>query len=275
MRIAYVSSDYHWESYSVLRSLYEALCDQADVMRIDKVYYPLSKWPDYIFLAGNDATTEANNAKVVRIGFSDPNLFDKAKAMACDQYCTNDYRISKQGYYHFPVFCDPKYFADHEVEKDTDVLFFGIGNHPYVHDRIETVTSLREAGVSVKVLGGGWPPHEDNHPHVEGNELVRQINRAHLVLDLTNDETALGSRILQASCCGVPVISKWRADVVAMFDTSEIVTYRDRNELKAKILFWLGCKSALAEIGGAARLKCLEEHTVAKRVHDLMEYLKK
>jgi len=276
MKIAFVSSNYHWESFSVLRSMYETLRDMAEVALFKETYRrPMAYAPDYIFLAGNDAAViEGDGTPEIRFGLSDPNLFNNDKAQAVSLYCTNDYNTSLKGFYHFPIFCDPRYFEKQYVDKETDVLFIGLGEHPVVKDRVETVERLRESGFRIKVFGNGWPEYSDNHGFISGPELIDEINKARIMLDLSNETTALGSRILQASCCGVPVLTYRRPDIAKMFkENDEIYFYSNRAELSMR-LSWANNENAkLSLTGDSARSRCLREHTVTKRLKDLFKYL--
>jgi spore maturation protein CgeB len=276
MKIAFVSSDYHWESYSVLRSIYETAQSFGEVAIFQESYRaPMGYHPDYVFLTGNDSSmVEGEKARTVRFGLSDPNLFNEHKAKGAWFYCTNDYNISKRGYYHFPIFCDPKYFQKKYLQKQTDILFVGLGTHPFIKDRIEVVNKLRDEGFRIKVFGEGWPEHPDNHGFIKGPEFIHEINKANLMLDLSNETTALGSRILQASCCGVPVITFRRHDIQMMFtENSEILLYSNYTELFEKLSYFVDNRGTLALVGEKARQRCLREHTIKKRIDDLFKRL--
>ncbi len=263
--VAFVSDNYNWESYSIVRSLFEEL-GRVECLQVTDAITGSS---DLILLIGaNSYPVSLHIPPTVRIGLSDPNLFSEKMMNECDLYITNSLDISKKyGCPWLPVFSDKRYFKPMPVKKETDILFIGGKDHPYVVDREKWVNDLIRLGFKVKCFGHGW-----ENGFIKGERLVEEINKAHLYLDLTNDVTVLSSRIFQASMCGVPVMTKIRPDIEQLLP-NEYIGYNDYHHLKHMLEGCMSKKTVLPELGEIARQKCIAEHDVGIRVHQLMEIL--
>ena len=247
---------YHWESYSVVRSLYEELNHQVPANT------------DILFALGVGAVVH-NISKVVRIGLSDPNLFATKNAQECDLYVTNSKRISEAlGYYHMPCFSDKRYFKPMAEEKETDILFIGVRDHPFIPHRREWIEQLQGEGFNIKCFGQGW-----KNGFIEGEELIREINKAHLCLDITTDVSAMSSRIFQSSMCGTPVITFGRPDLEELFDDEEIFTYVDYPDLSKLLRLLLQEPAYLKRVGKMVMESSQRDHDVSIRVKNLLEHL--
>lgn len=267
VNIAFISYKYHWESYSVIRSFWECLRGNPalNLVWITREYSHQVIDPDIIFVAGSQSVTpeDINGIPIVRFAFSDPNLYKKDNIV--NLYCTNDFNLSKESNnYYFPCFSNKNYFKDLNLEKENDVLFVGVRNHPYIGDRSRIIDKIREQGMSVKCFGDGW-----EEGFIEGRKLVEEYNKAHLCLDITNKITALGSRIFQSSMCGTPVITLYRQDISKLFNEDEILFYKDIDSIKLA----LKDKEELRQKGIKARERCLKDHDITIRVADLMEHI--
>ncbi len=151
MKIAFVSYRYHWDSFSLIRLLYEELIRREFEVKWFEKFYDSNAWDaDLVFLVGF-ATDLSHPQKVpvIRFEFSDPNTFNKGINKRFDLYCTNDLRISRKGFYYLPCFCDFKYFNNLNLNKETDIIFIGIGTHPYVKERVAVVNDLRNKGFKI------------------------------------------------------------------------------------------------------------------------------
>jgi spore maturation protein CgeB len=268
VKIAFVSDKYHWSSYSVVRSLYEELSKYCEVVYVWEDIIPDDV--ELILLVGANSKTMNPKCPVVRIGLSDPNLYSYKQSIDCDLRVTNDYRISTMtNDWYMPCFADKNYFKKLDVEKETDILFVGVKHHPYIQNRAEIVSKLRKQGLEIKTFGHNW-----NEGFIEGDRLVEEYNKAHLCLDLTNDTTALGSRIFQSSMCGTPVITKNRKDVLQLFnENEEIFIYEDFADLVNYLEYLKQMPDRVLRIGKRARQRCLKEHDVSTRVKGLLEHI--
>ena len=285
MRINYVSSkSYCWESYSPQRLTFEEMKKRNNIQikwfnDIDSAL----KYPcDMIWLMGSNVIpTVKQNAQAIFVSFamSDPACFRQVKFDNCSIYCTNSLEIFKKfkdnkknkHVVYYDTSCNPDFQRDLNLKKETDIIVIATGKHPYVQDRIETVRRLRDDGFKIKVFGDKWNEHTDNHPFVTGEELIKELNKAHLMLDLTNSKAAHGRKILESSCCGTPVVTQKREEIENWFkEDEEIIYYKGYGDLLFTLLSFLSNKDSLREIGLKAREKCLTHHTTKNRIDKLL-----
>ncbi len=272
-KIAYVSSNYNWSSYSIVRSFYEVTKEFIKTDKFHKVFDCAEREGyDYIFAVGADSKIINKNgrSKIIGFGFSDPNLFNKNKAESCDMYFTNDYNTAiKNGYEYLPCFADIKYFKKTKIKKNNQILFVGVGDHPFIKDRREIVNKLREYGIKIKIFGNGWGLHEDNNAFITGDKLIEEINQSSIMVDLSNEVTSIGSRIFQAAACGVPTITNERDDILSLFiKNEEILTYNNVNELIYKLKTHNNI--SLSIIGNKARKRILSQHLAEHRIMEVI-----
>ncbi|KKL75686.1 hypothetical protein LCGC14_2052410, partial [marine sediment metagenome] len=126
------------------------------------------------------------------------------------------------------------------IGKITDVLFIGTGNHKFLPFRNKIINDLRATGIKIKVFGRGWDKHPDTRGFISGHELLREINRAKMLLDLNSETTSLSHRIFEGSACGTPVITNYRGDMRRLFRIcEEIIPYKQFSELERTIKYYL------------------------------------
>ncbi len=253
-----ITDNYNWDSYSIVRSLYEELNTNSKFNT------------DLDFVLGINSKSEGKSN--IRIGFSDPSRFSEKLYNECGLYITNDLNTSKKyGCYYMPCFSDSKYFKYLNLKKETDILFIGVKNHPFVQHREDWIDKLSKDGLNVKCFGDGWV-----NGFIEGQELVEEINKAHICLDITDNIASLGSRIFQSSMCGTPVITLDREDTRELFDggkEGEILFYESYDDLRKMLKLSLNAPDYLKRIGDRARKRCLKDHNVSIRVEHLYKHL--
>ena len=197
---------------------------------------------DLIMLHGSGSFLSEEQYKecqkpIIAFGWSDPNLFNEAHFHQGTVYCTNDFNLSNElrkslkPIYFYNTACDKRYHIDLNLPKINDVLVYGSGTHKFVPNRNEVVNNLRAIGYKIKVFGRGWDKHSDTYAFITGENLAKQICISHLVLDITNTETAWAHRIFEASARGTPVLTTDREDTRMMFQSEkEILLYNDFEE---------------------------------------------
>lgn len=264
-KIYLLHSNYNWDSYSLVRSMVEILQERDDVELIDEWLGDCEVWVYDSQLGLTEGLKEGS----VIFGLSDPNMFDEARLEHCDLYCTNDLETSRQyEAYHFPYGVDLQYFRKMNMPKEIDVLFLGTRSHPYIPYRKPYIEQLGK-DVQLSTFGEGFGIT------VSGDELVEVYNKAHLNIDICTKVSSLASRIFQTAACGTPTLTSKREDVLQCFeDGKEILTYEGGyDELLRATKAVLKDKDRLAEIGEAARQRCLKDHGMRKRVDDLIKYM--
>lgn len=277
-----MTSNYNWDCYSTLRCGYETLKRMGlDVDLFFQLEDPRQLNYDQIWLMSTayyltDTQYQQTKGKVVSFGLSEPCKVHPEKYKNCDVYCTNDFCVSKAlGYYWFPTSCDARYHKKLNLDKVNDVVFIGLGQHPVVKNRIQIVRQLRDEGISVKVFGAAWPKHPDNCGEVRGENLIMEINKARLMLDISTESSPLPRRIFEGLCCGTTVLTHNRSDVQKLFDVGkEILTYASLEDLVEKVKTIVGNHQLLEQVGQNGRERCLRDHDITCRIKSLVRYLK-
>ena len=243
MKISFVISyQYLWSSFSNVKSHYDylqLLGHEVDLYnRHEKPVIDYNNY-DQIWLMGAGAkidkkTFDKIKVPVLAFGWSDPNLFSEDHYNNCTIYFTNDlathnkfmYRSSKRIVY-YQTACDKRYHKNLNLEKTTDILVYGVGIHKFIPYRNRVVNKLRRWGLNIKIFGRSWDKHPDTHAHIEGQTFIEEINKAKIVLDITNDTSAWGHRVFEASACGTPVLTYNREDTKKLLKPgSEILLYK-------------------------------------------------
>ena len=290
-RIAFVIPFYYkWNNYSNVKANYEYLLKmgyEVDVYSKSDVYTEKINWEwyDIVMLHGSGAVLPEEEYKkvkcaIISFGWSDPNLFNDIHYKQGTVYCTNDLnlamRIDTKPSYFYNTACDKRHHVDLYLEKETDILVYGCGNHKFVPERNKTVSDLRLYGYKIKVFGKGWIPHEDTFGFIEGEELAREICKAHIVLDITNGSTAWGHRIFESSARGTPVLTFDRKDTRSMFkEWDEILLYKDFVDLVIKLSIAMMHKNDLRKIGLRAQQRCYKDHDISVRIKKLIKIMDK
>jgi len=290
MKIAFIIPFYYkWENYSNCRANYEYLqieghevdvFSKSEIVGIDYMNW---HYYDIVMLHGSGAVLPEDHFKncivpIISFGWSDPNLFNITHYTQSKIYCTNDFTFAKLPYdkpvYFYNTACDKRYHKNLNLKKETDILVYGCGDHKFVTNRNKLVNKLRELGYTIKVFGRGWDQHSDAHGHIEGEEFIKEINKAHLVLDISNKTTAWPHRILESSACGTPVLTIDREDTRMMFkEWDEILLYKDFEDLIIKLSTALTHKKNLREIGLRAQKRCYKDHDISVRIKELLKIM--
>lgn len=279
-KIAYVCNPYHWESYSVLRTLYEALRRRKEVTTL--LCRRTEKAPpdvDQIWVFSSMIPIKNPRKKfMVVIGSAEPSKFIISRFRAADVYATWSTVVHKKypSTFFLPLHADSRYFKPLGLQKTVDCVFLGVAGHPRIKTRRASVAAIRARGISVLVGGQGWGKHKHNRKFLAGGRLIQAYNRARLALDLTNETTSMSSRLFQSAMCGVPVVTMRRDDTAEMFEPDkEIFLYDNDAELPRFVEGLLKDKARLARVGEAARQRALRDHDVDARLDSLLKWTTK
>lgn len=291
MKIAFVIPFYYkWNNVANVRSNYEYLQIEGHVVDIFSKKEMAGKvidWNSYdvIMLHGSGAVLPEEEFKkvkvpIISVGWSDPNLFNETHFNQGTVYCTNDLSLSKKlqgkgkSVYFYNTACDKRFHIDLNLKKETDILVYGAGIHKYVTNRNEVVNDLRNQGFKIKVFGRGWDKHSDTFEFIEGNGLAQEICKAHLLLDVTNTETAWGHRCFESSARGTPVVTVDREDTRQMFNKGdEILLYKTFKDLIGILQLTLSQPSVLRQIGLSAQKRCYKDHDISVRIKELLKIM--
>ena len=277
---------YKWGNYANVRSNYEFLQSSGYEVDIyskkENKQIDFSKY-DLVMLHGSGAClTEKQKEKckisILSFGWSDPNMFNELHFSQGDIYLTNDLSLSKslngKPVYFYNTACDKRHHKNLNLDKETDILVYGVGTHPFVPLRNKYVNDLRKEGFKVKVFGRKWDKHEDTHEFIEGDGLSKEICKAHILLDVTNDKTAWGHRVFESSARGTPVLTMDREDTRSMFEENrEILLYEDFEDIVSLLYCYLGQKDRLKQIGVNAQERCYKDHDISVRIQELIKII--
>jgi len=273
---------YKWNTFSNVKSQYEHLSMIYDVdicTRKESENIELEQY-DIVMLHGSGSILTKKQIKsitgrIFSFGWSDPNLFNEAHYNQSDVYFTNDLNLSRKlnnkPIHYYQTSCNKRFHKNLDLEKITDVLVYGQGNHKFVTNRNQIVNELRNIGFNIKVFGRGWHEHKDTYSFIEGQDLIHEINLAHVLLDISNKTTAWPHRIFEASACGTPVLTVNREDTALMFkENEEIVTYDNEAELALYLSMMLNNKVATRDMGLCGQKRCYRQHDISVRIKELI-----
>jgi len=284
---------YKWSTFSNVRANYEYLrrlgykvdlFNKNEKPSIDFSNYDLVMLHGSGSFLSNEQYKEciSNKVPIWSFGWSDPNIFNETHYEQGSMYFSNDLTLSKMMSYKsnklhwfYNTACDQRHHYSLNIPKETEILVYGTGKHPVVTNRNETVNKLRNEGFKIKVFGKNWDKHPDTHGFIQGEDLIAEINKAHLLLDLSNEITAWPHRIFEASACGTPVLTINREDTNTMFLVNkEIMLYEDFDDLKVQLKYWLNNKHELRQIGLNAQKRCYKDHDISVRIQELDKLIK-
>lgn len=198
-----------------------------------------------------------------------------------------DARLLPQGF-------DPDFYRKLPERKETlDLVFVGrISNYPNRHHLLSQLVPLvKDMGLQVAIYGRQWPHHDlprlyrykikepelgswirnFNISHSQAGEVY---NSAKICLNLPDfDATqALTPRTLEITGAGGFQLTDYKESLEDIFEIDkEIVCYRDINELKEKIGYYLEHENERKEIAEAGYLKVHKAHTFRHRIEKVLK----
>ena len=294
MKILYFSDGYAWHVMGTKRSIYEEVqkrgheviyLDKGLVWNIPQLIFDHN--PDQIWLVHTGLSFSGRDRKKIKVpivgfGFSDP-VYRIIDYSIFDIYITNHFetykRVSKKmKCIYNPTACDLKFHQKLNLPKTTDLLMIGTGIHARFKDkrmRIAYVNKLREdTSWIIWAYGKNWPKHLRNRDHIEGQEFLVAINSARLGLDIQDEISPLAHRMFEFGACGVPVITKYRPEVLMhLEDGKEILTYHNYNDLLEQVNYYVSNPSELEQIGTNALKRCVRDHDISNRVDHILAEL--
>jgi len=297
MKILYFTDKYTFNTYGTKRSIYEEVKNKGyDIIWVDKskiisVLNLIDRLnPDQIWLSHSGLVLPYGIKKQIKIpiigfGFSDPYYFSSERFKSYDVYVTNHYETFEKYKTVIPVHynqtaCDFKYHKNLYLKKDIDVSLIGCGLHPRFKNKKERLEIVKDINNTVscnlQVYGSGWFSASYTHKAITGSEFLNVINRSKIGLDIQDFFSPLAHRMFEYSACATPVITRERDEVFKVFEKDkEILTYKNKKDLKEKLNYYLKNADLLTEIGVNAANRCKKEHDVSFRVAGILDFLKK
>lgn len=186
-----------------------------------------------------------------------------------------------------PMACDPELHHPVAVSEEdrarygADVAFVG----SYYPWRAELLSAL--PGVDLGIWGPGWERLPSDSPlhasrrgaHTPPGSWIKIYACSKVVLALHNGGAAgpypvhqASPRVFEALGCGAFVIADSQRDVRSLFeDAKHLVVFRDAQDLRNKVSFFLSNDDARRSIAAAGRRAVLQHHTYVRRVASLLE----
>ena len=109
-----------------------------------------------------------------------------------------------------------------------------------------------------------------------GEELIKIYNSTKIILNIHNHgRSDPNMRVFEATACGGLLLTEARRCLGDFFDTNkEILTFKDKKELKEKIEYYLAHQEKGREIALAGQRRVLSNHTYEDRMKEMIEQIK-
>jgi hypothetical protein len=283
MRILYLSDRYAWDVYGVKRSLFEEMQTRGHEMiwhdRAETA--PPHGTFDQIWAAHSGLKPLHTSARtIIGFGFSDPTNFARDRFAHYTAYVTNHFETWKihrhlLPMHYMPSSCDLRFHRSSDLEREILISLVGTAVHPCLRPqrkRVEWVKKLTRLGLDVRCWGSGWP----SGPCI-GSEFLAVLGRSRVGLDISEIDSAPAHRLFEYPACGTPVITRRRPEVALHFrENEEVLLYDELEDLAERLKKWLwdpAYVARLAEVGAAAKSRCLAEHTIGHRVDALLGFI--
>ena len=174
--------------------------------------------------------------------------------------------------------CNPQDFYPHDEDKQYDVTFIGA---PY-GKRFEYVQFLVENGVDIRVFGKGWDKYPDLKKHWGGYltaaNMLKIIGQSRINLNFlwTSQEperTTIKGRTMEIPACRAFQLSNFTDEFsnYGFEDRVNIATFQDKQEMLAKVRYYLRHEKEREAIADNAYKFVLDKHTWTQRFADVFE----
>lgn len=167
-------------------------------------------------------------------------------------------------------------FPSVEIEK---LFFNSIEYMANIYYRTEVVRALRHLGITV-CGGWEWLDVVDKGHYIEETDyftgLAAIYKHAVINLNITRPQikTGINQRLFDVPAAGGFLITDYRDDVEKFFEPGkEIVCYKNIDELKGYIKYYLAHPAERAEIVCAAREKVVQNHTYEVRMQEFISHI--
>jgi hypothetical protein len=171
---------------------------------------------------------------------------------------------------YLPEGANPEVHRPYDTEKTIDVSFVGqcYGN------RSEVIERLTSCGIRAEAYGSGWP-----NGSLTAEEMVRMYSKSRInlgfggVIGLSNSYCLKG-RDFEIPMSGGLYLTEYHPELERFYDPgTEIVTYRDFDDLVEKIRFLLAHPEKTAEIRRNGYERARREHSWERRFEKIFHLL--
>ena len=201
------------------------------------------------------------------IFFKEPHIVDRLRA-------TLDLPV-----YYLPQACNPRWHRPIVPGGTEPYLVLAGGMYP---SRVRLLERLIAKGIPLKLYGGKFPrwltasSAREVHAghHVFREDKARAFRSAAGVLNTMHpaEVSGVNSRLFEATGCGAAVLTEFRPTVPDLYNIgSEVLAYRDFDELVDQATLLLNQVGLSARLGDAASLRAHRDHVHDLRVADILE----
>lgn len=185
--------------------------------------------------------------------------------------------------HYLPEACNPQWH-EHTVLTSAESATYGcdvaaVGTFHYYRARM-----LEEfEGYDLKIWGSNCPPWISSpikdcytHRYVAEEEKAKAYVSAKVLINTMfyGEIEGVNCTLFEAAGCGAFQIADWKPSLPELFEPErEVVTFRTRQELKAKVNYYLAHPAERREIADRAYARAHSEHTYARRLEKMLEIL--
>lgn len=139
------------------------------------------------------------------------------------------------------------------------------------------------ADLGLRLFGDeGWERLLDGKVKVEGEidyrrevPLLYNASKINLNITKTQLKTTLNQRVFDVSACGGFLLTDYRRDLGEFFNIGEeVIYYKDKDELRGLVEYFLFHEDERMEIAKRARKRVLAEHTFSHRMDKMIEVMR-
>jgi spore maturation protein CgeB len=171
---------------------------------------------------------------------------------------------------YLPEGANPDLHRPFDIEKTVDVSFVGqcYGRRPEIIQRLE------RQGIHVETYGHGWP-----NGHLDMEEMIRIYSKSRINLGFggvgsLSDTWCLKGRDFEVPMSGGLYLTEHHAELARWYDPeSEIVTYRDFDDLVQKIRYLLSHPEEAQQIRDRGFQRSRREHTWEMRFEKIFRLM--
>jgi len=306
-KIGYEVIEFDWNSVFKFNKTFRIFSDEKIWKRVNKLLLKKAKFaqPDFAFVLKGEPVypetllqlKEITNAKLFNWFGDDPwefPVFSGKMAKYYDFFFTYDpYSVKLYkgaGYnnaYHLPYGYDAEITSNLNLTKKDykkygcDISF--IGSH---YPKREELLSKIKDKYNLKIWGRGWKGTscEDVYQGraLYGTEMLKAMKASKILLNIHKgfgegveaSGEGLNLRVMEGAACGAFQISNHQADIPNRFiPNEEIVLFDDWKKAVEKIDFYLREENKRKEIAEAGYKRFLFEHTLDKRLKEMMKII--
>lgn len=163
--------------------------------------------------------------------------------------------------------CNHFLYRRMNAERQHDVGFVG----RFYGERGRFIETLRQNRVPVSVFGQGWKGSD----RVSQADLLRLYNRCKISLNISaalkGDAVQIKGRDFEAPGCGCALLTEASAQIQDYYvPGEEIITYTDADDAVRKAHYYLAHEEELKRVAEKGYQRVLAEHTMEKRIKDII-----